>query len=138
MSNLEKFKNLEKPGFKSKLSKYNNEIYSLFEDGYTVKQIHKYLIEMEKVEVSLDYVYKYIRKLNIKELAKETSNNPKSEPKQKEQEKQKDEDEKPKVDPFEALRKSLEEDRKNGTTTHREVPYWEPKKFHIGNQKTVA
>jgi len=131
MSNLEKFKNLEKPGFKSKLSKYNNEIYSLFEDGYTVKQIHKYLIEMEKVEVSLDYVYKYIRKLNIKELAKEISSNSKSEPKQKEQEKQKDEDEKPKVDPFEALRKSLEEDRKNGTTTRREVPYWEPKNSRV-------
>jgi len=124
-------KNLEKPGFKSKLSKYNNEIYSLFEDGYTVKQIHKYLIEMEKVEVSLDYVYKYIRKLNIKELAKEISSNSKSEPKQKEQEKQKDEDEKPKVDPFEALRKSLEEDRKNGTTTRREVPYWEPKNSRV-------
>jgi len=127
MSNLEKFKKLEKPGKKSKLSKYHNEISNLIEDGYTVKQVHKYLIEIEKVEVNLDYFYKYIRKLNTKELAKETSSNPKSEPKQEEQEKQKDEDEKPKVDPFEALKKLQEENKKKGITK-REVPYWEPQK----------
>ena len=131
MSNLEKFKKLEKPGKKSKLSKYHNEISNLIEDGYTVKQVHKYLIEIEKVEVNLDYLYKYIRKLNTKELAKGTPNKPKSEPKQEEkkedQEEVKKEDEKPKVDPFEALRKLQEEDKKKGITK-REVPYWEPQK----------
>ncbi len=131
MSNLEKFKKLEKPGKKSKLSKYHNEISNLIEDGYTVKQVHKYLIEIEKVEVNLDYLYKYIRKLNTKELAKETPSKPKSEPKQEEKKEDQEEDEKPKVDPFEALRKSLEEDKKNGTTKRREVPYWEPKNSRV-------
>ena len=128
MSNLEKFKKLEKSGKKSKLSKYHNEISNLIEDGYTVKQVHKYLIEIEKVEVNLDYLYKYIRKLNTKELAKKT---PKSEPKQEEkkedQGEENKEDEKPKVDPFEALRKLQEENKKKGITK-REVPYWEPQK----------
>jgi len=125
MSNLEKFKKLEKPGKKSKLSKYHNEISNLIEDGYTVKQVHKYLIEIEKVEVNLDYFYKYIRKLNTKELAKETSNNPKSEPKQ-----EKKEDEKPKVDAVTAYKKLKEENARNGTSGNK-VEIWEPKNSRV-------
>jgi len=125
MSNLEKFKKLEKPGKKSKLSKYHNEISNLIEDGYTVKQVHKYLIEIEKVEVNLDYFYKYIRKLNTKELAKGTSNNPKSEPKQ-----EKKKDEKPKVDAVAAYKKLKEENARNGTSGNK-VEIWEPKNSRV-------
>ena len=121
MANLEEYIKSVKPSRKSKLEQYNNEISTLRENGYSVKQIHNFLTEHKKIDVNLDYLFRYIQKLNTKELAKEIPSNPKSEPKQ-----EKKKDEKPKVDPFEALRKLEEEDKKNGITK-REVPYWEPK-----------
>ena len=124
MANLEEYVKSVKPSRKSKLEQYNNEISTLRESGYSVKQIHNFLTEYEKIDINLDYLFRYIQKLNTKELAKETPNKPKSEPKQEEVKK---EDEKPKVDPFEALRKLQEEDKKKGITK-REVPYWEPQK----------
>ena len=128
---LEDFIKSNKPKRKSKLSMHDKEIKTLIENGFTVPQIHEYLT-LQKIEISLKYLYRYTLKLkkntSISSLEiEEIPSNPKLEQKQKEQEKQKDEDEKPKVDPFEALRKLEEEDKKNGITK-REVPYWEPKK----------
>jgi len=125
MANLEEYIKSVKPSRKSKLEQYNNEISTLRENGYSVKQIHNFLTEHKKIDVNLDYLFRYIQKLNTEELAKEIPSNPKSEPKQ-----EKKKDEKPKVDPFEALRKLEEEDKKNGITK-REVPYWEPKNSRV-------
>ena len=132
---LEDFIKSSKPKRKSKLSMYDKEIKTLIENGFTVPQIYEYLT-LQKIEISLKYLYRYTLKLkkntSISSLEiEETLSKPKSEPKQEEkkedQEKPKKEDEKPKVDPFEALRKLQEEDKKKGITK-REVPYWEPQK----------
>lgn len=137
--NLEDFIKNRKPKRTSKLNMYDKEIKTLIKNGFTVPQIHEYLT-LQKIEISLKYLYRYTLKLkkntSISSLEiEEIPNNPKSEPKKEEkkedQKEEKKEDEKPKVDPFEALRKSLEEDKKNGTTKRREVPYWEPKNSRV-------
>jgi len=115
---------------KSKLDPYKDDIRTLIKNKYSAKKIKQFLFEIKKIDVSLSHLYKYIKDLkNAEDII--ISSNPKSEPKQEEkkedQEDVKKKDEKPKVDPFEALKKLQEENKKNGVTK-REVPYWEPQK----------
>lgn len=134
MANLEEYVKSVKPSRKSKLEQYNNEISTLRESGYSVKQIHNFLTEYEKIDINLDYLFRYIQKLNTKELVKEIPSNPKSEPKQEEkkedQEEVKKEEEKPKVDPIAAYKKLKEENAKNGTSGNK-VGYWEAKNSRV-------
>ena len=125
MANLEEYIKSVKPSRKSKLEQYNNEISTLRENGYSVKQIHNFLTEHKKIDVNLDYLFRYIQKLNTKELAKEIPSNPKSEPKQ-----EKKKDEKPKVDAVAAYKKLKEENARNGTSGNK-VEIWEPKNSRV-------
>ncbi|WP_028357645.1 hypothetical protein [Brackiella oedipodis] len=59
MNTLEKFKQNNKPG-QSKLSVFHENIESLFNDGYTVKQIHEYL-KQENVSINYQVLCRYVR-----------------------------------------------------------------------------
>ena len=130
MANLEEYIKSVKPSRKSKLEQYNNEISTLRENGYSVKQIHNFLTEHKKIDVNLDYLFRYIQKLNTKELAKETLNNPKSEPKQEDQEEDKELEEPEENPAFVALRKLKEENAKKGIFGN-EMKIWEPKESRV-------
>ncbi len=62
MAAIDKFIQNNQPKRKSKLADYQNDIIRLIDLKYTVAQIHDFLVVV-KVEVSRDYLYKYIQKL---------------------------------------------------------------------------
>ena len=58
MDDLTTFKNQNKP--KNTLSVFSEEILSLHEDGYSVKQIKIFLTKFKNIKVSTSAIYKFL------------------------------------------------------------------------------
>jgi hypothetical protein len=66
MKPIDKFKKSCKVVKNSKLSEFNDDILKLLDNGYMTKQIHEYLTVHREISVDLSYLYKYIKKLQVK------------------------------------------------------------------------
>lgn len=69
MKPLEKFKSREPPKRRvAKLEKIKNEVIDLYQSGYSVEQIHEFA-KLEKIEVSLRTISRYLRKLKASKFS---------------------------------------------------------------------
>lgn len=66
MKPIEKFLSQNTPISSSKLAVAENDILDLLESGYAHKQIQQYLLEYKKINVTLGYLYRYIKNLKAK------------------------------------------------------------------------
>jgi len=117
--NLKDFMKRERPLYRSKADPYREDIIKLIENGYSPKQILRYLNSYKKLDISLSNLYKYLSSLKaeMQYFKKSKDENKKDDIKESS----------PEIDNTENLKAKLERLKKDKKNEDNSPKYYEPK-----------